>query len=194
MSHSLNATMRDEEDIERYQRQKYNGGLRAKRAAIGSNTRITNRPIETGTVYTDWGSLSAGRVIAGKFKFNQGRNQLKLIETKNVGVGIASALEPSSQAVLFKYDANNPGSGGGGNVPPPNNGGGFGGGFGGNNNNNNNNPPYNNNWQNAWQNGRKKRQAGGGGGLTFQPLQNLHAATLAGNTIQKFKSPSWPLT
>lgn len=83
VSHSLNATVRDDEAIERYQRQRYSGGLRAKRAAFGDGQRITNRPIETGTVYTDWGPVSAGRVFAGRV-FNLNYNSVKKLKFGNL--------------------------------------------------------------------------------------------------------------
>ena len=61
LSHSLNATRRDDEAYERYGR--YSDGLRAKRATIIPTTR---RPSQTGVIYTKWGDISAGRVLGGK--------------------------------------------------------------------------------------------------------------------------------
>lgn len=38
----------------------------ARQQVITDNRKRTRRPIETGVVYTKWGSVAAGRVIAGK--------------------------------------------------------------------------------------------------------------------------------
>jgi len=61
LSHSLNATRRDEQGFERYGR--YSQELRAKRATV---IPTTNQPVENGVVYTPWGDVSAGRVIGGE--------------------------------------------------------------------------------------------------------------------------------
>ncbi|ODM98690.1 hypothetical protein Ocin01_07998 [Orchesella cincta] len=132
----------------------------------------TRRPIETGVVYTQWGSISAGRLIAG----------------------IAAGLEPVTMSVSggntytpqSSYGGSNPWSGGSG--------------LGGNNYNNNNGgypgsgsgypmksinnqpqiPPNPNAYGQQWRGqGRKKRQA-----QNLQPIESLYAATLAGDVGQ----------
>lgn len=95
-------------------------------------------------------------------------------------LGIAAALEPMTIPIGSgsPYPSQGFGTGPGSNGPGYN-------GFGTNNNNNNN--PFNNNpnpyppAQNQ-QFGRKKRQIGGS--ITFQPLQSIHAATIAGDIGQ----------
>lgn len=85
LSHSINATMRDDEEIERYGRfgqlrakrsspeagtldlESDNDPERAKRVVRQADARTTRWPVETGVVLTPWGSVSAGRVLAGEF-------------------------------------------------------------------------------------------------------------------------------
>ncbi|CAL8086508.1 unnamed protein product [Orchesella dallaii] len=130
----------------------------------------TRRPIETGVVYTDWGSISAGRLIAG----------------------IAAGLEPVTMSVggntyspESSYGGTNPwssGSGVGGNNN--NNNGGYGNNYPMKSVNNQPQYPTNTNGQqpqssSQWRGGRKRRQA-----QNLQPIESLYAATLAGDVGQ----------
>jgi len=166
--------------------EKTTGGSKSARQISTNDPNKTRRPIETGVVYTKWGSISAGRLIAG---IAAGLEPVT-IPIGNFGSPYPSQPYGGSNAGSNPYNpgqsynpAPQPYSGGGssgGSFPfrdSPNLGGdGQGNAFG--------NPPQpqpNYGSKNQWA-GRKKRQVPGG--ISFQALQSIFGATLAGDVGQ----------